>query len=146
MTFFTGEYRHNLDSKNRIIVPAKLRDQLGESFKVTKGYDGCLSIYTDEGFENMTKDIATLPFAMDKARDYMRVIYRNTTEGTIDSQGRLQLPQFLVNDIKLKKEAVIIGVGDHVEIWSEEHWEDYNEKASAAFESNAQQLADLLKK
>ena len=141
---FKGQFRHTLDSKNRLIIPAKLRDGLGESFTVTKGLDGCLSIYTQDRWEAMISKISMIPGTKKEARMYLRVLTGNATDCTLDSQGRIQLPQFLVAQAHIEKNCVIVGVADHVEIWPEETWDSYDEEASASFESVAETLTEYL--
>ena len=123
MTMFIGQYRHNLDAKNRIIVPAKFRDGLGEVFVVTKGLDGCLSIYTDERWSEMIASLERIPATKKEARQYMRSLTSKAVECSLDNQGRIMLPQFLLATANIKKSCVVVGVADHVEIWPEETWD-----------------------
>jgi MraZ protein len=141
---FIGQYRHNLDSKNRLIIPAKFRDSLGESFIVTKGLDGCLTVYTNEDWEVMIKKLTQIPSTKKEARLYLRNIASKATECQLDSQGRIQLPQFLIATADIKKSCVILGVADHVEIWPEETWDSYDEEASESFETVAESLTEFL--
>ncbi len=145
MALFMGEYRHNLDSKNRIIIPAKIRDALGDKFYLTKGYDGCISLYTEEKFEKMVMDLQKSPYTMASARTYMRELMSKSSECEVDSQGRIQLPQVLVKDAALQKACVIIGVVDHVEIWASDRWESYHEQSAAAFEATAESLTEFVR-
>lgn len=145
MALFMGEYRHNLDSKNRIIIPAKIRDALGDKFYLTKGYDGCISLYTEEKFEKMVMDLQKSPYTMASARTYMRELMSKSSECEVDSQGRIQLPQVLVKDAALQKACVIIGVVDHVEIWADDRWESYHEQSAAAFEATAESLTEFVR-
>lgn len=145
MALFMGEYRHNLDSKNRIIVPAKIRDALGDKFYLTKGYDGCISLYTEEKFEKMVMDLQKSPYTMASARTYMRELMSKSSECEVDSQGRIQLPQVLVKDAALQKACVIIGVVDHVEIWASDRWDVYHEQSAAAFETTAESLTEFVR-
>lgn len=145
MALFMGEYRHNLDSKNRIIIPAKIRDALGDKFYLTKGYDGCISLYTEEKFEKMVMDLQKSPYTMASARIYMRELMSKSSECETDSQGRIQLPQVLVKDAALQKACVIIGVVDHVEIWASERWDVYHEQSAAAFEITAESLTEFVR-
>lgn len=141
---FKGQFRHSLDSKNRLIIPAKLRDGLGESFTVTRGLDGCLSIYTQEKWESMIEKISMIPATKKEARMYMRVLTGNAADCSLDSQGRIQLPQFLLGQAHITKGCVIVGVADHVEIWSEEQWDSYEDLASESIDSVAETLTEYL--
>ncbi|MBE6129166.1 MAG: division/cell wall cluster transcriptional repressor MraZ [Erysipelotrichaceae bacterium] len=141
---FIGQYRHNLDAKNRIIVPAKFRDGLGEVFVVTKGLDGCLSIYTDERWSEMIASLERIPATKKEARQYMRSLTSKAVECSLDNQGRIMLPQFLLATANIKKSCVVVGVADHVEIWPEETWDSYDEEASESFETVAESLTEFL--
>ena len=141
---FVGKYQNSIDSKSRLIIPAKLRDGLGESFTVTKGLDGCLSIYTQDRWEAMISKISMIPGTKKEARMYLRVLTGNATDCTLDSQGRIQLPQFLVAQAHIEKNCVIVGVADHIEIWSEEQWDAYEDLASESIDSVAETLPEYL--
>lgn len=144
MVMFMGEYQHNLDSKNRLIVPAKFREGLGDSFVVTKGLDGCLSIYTLDKWSSMIQRLSEIPSTKKEARQYIRSITSKATECSLDSQGRIQLPAYLIKTAEITKECIVIGVADRVEIWSQERWDNYDEDASESFESVAESLTEFL--
>jgi MraZ protein len=141
---FMGQFRHNLDSKNRLIIPVKFREPLGANFVVTKGLDGCLSVYTAEKWESMISRLAQIPATKKEARMYLRTLTGNAMECDLDNQGRIQLPQFLVSLAHFTKSCVIVGVADHVEIWPEEQWDTYDDLASESFESIAESLTEYL--
>lgn len=141
---FMGEYRHSLDAKNRIIIPAKFREELGNTFVVTKGLDGCLTIYTESEWEKIIEQLEKLPTTKKEARQYVRYLTSKASECEIDGQGRIQLPQVLVNSAEMKKKCVVVGTADHVEIWAEERWNAYEEEASESFESIAETLTEYL--
>lgn len=141
---FIGEFRHNLDAKNRIIIPAKFRDELGAVFVVTKGLDGCLSVYTQQQWTTVIEQLQKLPSTKREARLYIRSITSKATECECDTQGRIQLPVYLKSEASLEKECVIVGVAEHVEIWSKERWEGYSQVASDSLEDIAEQLTDFL--
>ena len=141
---FIGQYRHNLDAKNRIIVPARFRDGLGEELVVTKGLDGCLSIFTADKWTEMIGRLERIPATKREARQYLRSLTSKAVECSLDNQGRIQLPQFLIATANIKKSCVIVGVADHVEIWPEETWDTYDEEASESFETVAESLTEFL--
>ncbi len=141
---FMGEYRHSLDAKNRIIIPAKFREELGNTFIVTKGLDGCLTIYTENEWEKIIERLEKLPTTKKEARQYVRYLTSKASECEIDGQGRIQLPQVLVASAEMKKKCVVVGAADHVEIWAEERWNAYEEEASESFESIAETLTEYL--
>ncbi|HHX94604.1 MAG TPA: division/cell wall cluster transcriptional repressor MraZ [Clostridia bacterium] len=140
---FMGEYEHTIDSKNRIIVPAKFREDLGDSFIVTKGLDNCLFVYPMEEWKIIEKKMRSLPFNRADARAFSRFFFSGASEVDVDKQGRVLIPANLRKYARLEKEVVIIGVSSRVEIWSKEVWEDYNENTGAEFENIAEKLDDL---
>lgn len=144
MVMFIGEYRHSLDSKNRLIIPAKFRDGLGDSFIVTKGLDGCLTIYAPDKWDAMIQKLLQIPSTKKEARQYLRSLTSKATECSLDSQGRIQLPAYLLNAASIQKACVVVGVVDRIEIWPEEHYEDYDLQASESFDSVAESLTEFL--
>ena len=141
---FMGEYRHSLDAKNRMIIPAKFRDELGNTFVVTKGLDGCLTVYTSSQWTKIIEKLEKLPTTKKEARQYVRYLTSKASECELDGQGRIQLPQVLVAAADIKKKCVVVGAADHVEIWSEERWNAYEEEAAESFESIAETLTEYL--
>lgn len=141
---FMGEYRHSLDAKNRMIIPAKFRDELGNTFVVTKGLDGCLTVYTSSQWTKIIEQLEKLPTTKKEARQYVRYLTSKASECELDGQGRIQLPQVLVTAADIKKKCVVVGAADHVEIWSEERWNAYEEEAAESFESIAETLTEYL--
>ena len=120
---FIGEYQHSLDSKNRIIVPSKLRDELGTKFVITKGLDGCLFAFSQEEWLNFETKLKSLPLSDKNARNFVRFFLAGATECEIDKQGRFLIPMNLREAASLEKEAVIIGVGTRLEIWNKSIWD-----------------------
>ena len=90
---FLGEYRHNIDAKNRLIIPAKFRDSLSSTFYVTKGLDGCLAVYTEESWAQQVEQLSKLPQTNRKARQYLRIITSKSQESSLDSKVILQINQ-----------------------------------------------------
>ena len=123
-----GTYSHSLDTKGRLIVPAKLREHLGDSFVITKSLDDCLAIYPNDGWEKFIEKIETLPkISSEPARRLRRFYFGNSQTIEVDKQGRILIPGNLRDYAGLTREAMLIGVNDHVEIWDSETWERYNE-------------------
>ncbi|MCC8097292.1 MAG: division/cell wall cluster transcriptional repressor MraZ [Eubacterium sp.] len=121
---FMGEYIHSIDKKNRIIVPAKFRDELGESFVMTRGYDGCLYVFTTEGYEEFrSKNIGTFSINSPNARKLIRFFAPNPCEA--DANGRVIIPESLRNHAKIEKDIISVGLNDHIEIWDKSAWEAY---------------------
>ena len=139
---FIGEYQHALDPKNRIIVPAKLRDGLGNKFVITKGLDGCLYAYPLEEWEILENKLKTLPLTNKDARAFVRFFFSGACEIELDKQGRGLIPQNLKEYAGIEKDIVSIGVLSRVEIWSKEKWNNYNE-SNIDFDSIAEKMNDL---
>lgn len=141
---FIGEYKHNLDVKGRIIIPAKFRENFGSSMIVTRGLDGCLTLYSLEQWQTILAQLKKLPTTKRESRMYMHMITAKAAEVSLDNQGRILLPQSLVEAATLEKECVVIGVVDHVEIWDQNLWQSYYDKASDSFEDIAESLTDFI--
>ena len=121
-----GEFNHFIDAKGRLIVPFKLREQLGLTFVVTRGQDGCLDAYPNDAWEEFEARIDVLPSMNSEARSIQRFFRSGATDVEIDNQGRILLPQTLRDFAKIEKEVVIVGNGHKAEIWSKDKWEEIN--------------------
>ena len=121
---FMGEYHYSIDDKGRLTIPSKLRYDLGEKFIVTRGLDNCLFIYPMDEWNNVISKYKELPNTKD-ARNFMRFFLSGATVCEFDKQGRINIQTPLLNYAKLDKECVIIGVNDHLEVWSKELWEEF---------------------
>jgi MraZ protein len=139
---FIGEYQHSLDSKNRIIVPSKLRDSLGDRFIISKGLDGCLYAYPIDEWQKFEEKLKNLPLTNKDARAFVRFFVAGATEVETDKQGRGLIPANLREYAGIEKEIVTIGALNKVEIWSKEKWESYNE-SDIDFDSIADKMGDL---
>ena len=120
----TGEYRHNMDAKGRVTIPAKFREKLGETFCVCRGLDGCLFVQSMEQWEQMVEKFAGLPIA--QARSVQRYFCSTMEEVTPDKQGRILLPPRLRELAGLEKDVTVIGMMNRAEIWDTARWEAYN--------------------
>ena len=141
---FIGEYRHNLDAKGRVIIPAKFREQLSYNIILTRGLDGCITVYTQDQWQTIYKELQKLPTTKRESRMYIHMLTSKAAEVEIDKQGRVLLPSSLIEEANIDKACVIVGAADHFEIWSEQRWDDYYEKASESFEDIAEKLTDFL--
>ena len=121
---FIGEYNHTIDDKGRIIIPAKLRNELGNNFIVTRGLDGCLFIYSSNEWNNIINKYKNLPDTKEK-RSFLRVFLSGATVCEYDRQGRINIPQSLISYANLKRECIIVGVFDRLEIWAKETWSNF---------------------
>jgi len=142
-TMLMGEFQHSIDAKGRIIVPSKLRDQLGEKFVVTRGLDGCLFGYPLSEWEKLETKLDEMPLSKKDARTFVRFFYSAATECEIDKQGRINIPNTLKNYAELTKSCVIIGVSSRIEIWDENRWMDFSQEAEENFDSIAESMIDF---
>mgnify|MGYP002555401145 FL=1 len=131
----TGQYAHNIDAKGRLFIPARLREELGQTFHVTIGLDHCLSIYSDENWNVLVEKIHEMPY--NKARG-LRVLSANAVDCEPDAQGRILIPTKLREYAGLQKEVVVIGSFDRAEIWNAERWA---REEAMAFESGSLEQA-----
>ena len=138
-----GEYNHSVDAKGRMIVPSKLREQLGVSFVVTRGIDGCLFAYPNSEWELFTEKLNKLPVTNKSARQLKRFFEAGATDCEVDNQGRILLPAGLRNYAEISKEVTIVGVGERAEIWSRQKWEEMNNPDDIDFDEIAQGIEDL---
>ena len=119
---FTGEHYHTLDSKGRIAMPSKLREELGESFIIAPAIRGnCIKVYSMAEWEIFLKPILATPRKTSEAT--LRYLHRTAAQVTPDTQGRVLLTQGLIDKAQLKKDAVVVGCGSYIEIWSKENYE-----------------------
>ena len=116
----TGQYQHSIDAKGRLFIPAKLREELGETFYVTMGMDGCLSVYSDVSWAKFTEKFESLPYTKTKS---MRALFANAAKCEPDSQGRILIPAKLRAYAALEKDVVVIGVSNRAEIWNAQRWQ-----------------------
>ncbi len=122
---FIGEYHHNIDDKNRIAIPVKYRDILGNSFVITRGIEHCIHVYPNDTFSHIVTKLESLPFTKKDARAFMRFFMSGATAVELDKQGRINVPSPLVNYANLSKKCVIVGTGDRLEIWDEDAFREF---------------------
>lgn len=140
---FMGEYHHNLDSKGRLIIPAKFREQVGSEMVFTRGMEGCIFGYPVTEWQKVEAKLAALPLTKRNARKFTRFFYSGAMAGEFDKQGRVNLTTTLKKHAGLTKECVIIGVSDRIEIWSAERWQNFSDDASENYDDIAEDLDDI---
>ncbi|MDD3270844.1 MAG: division/cell wall cluster transcriptional repressor MraZ [Syntrophomonadaceae bacterium] len=140
---FLGEYQHSLDSKGRITVPSRLREQLGEKFVATKGLDNCIFLYPMEEWKTIEEKLKSLPFTRADVRSFARFFFSGASEMEIDRQGRTLMPVNLREYASIDKDLIIIGVGSRIEIWSAANWGKYTLEAESSYEEIAESMVDL---
>lgn len=140
---FLGEYSHSIDTKGRIIVPAKFRDELGEKFIVTKGLDGCLYIYTMEEWAAFEDKLGSLPAGKADIRKLVRFFLSSASETEVDKQGRILIQPKHREYAALEKDVILAGVGRKIEIWSKEKWEETATFSYEDMDDVAERMSDL---
>ncbi|MDO4814447.1 MAG: division/cell wall cluster transcriptional repressor MraZ [Gemella sp.] len=137
---FIGQYNNKMDAKGRISMPAKFRDELGEKFIITRGLDSCLFGYTLLEWQKAESKIKSLPLTKKNARAFQRFFFSGASEVEVDKQGRINIPQALIDHADLGKECVVNGVSNRIEIWSKEKWESQLLDSEETFEEIAEEL------
>ncbi|WP_160720168.1 division/cell wall cluster transcriptional repressor MraZ [Bacillus sp. USDA818B3_A] len=137
---FMGEYHHSIDTKGRLIVPSKFRDELGDMFIITRGLDQCLFGYPLLEWGLIEEKLKGLPLTKKDARAFTRFFFSGATESELDKQGRINIPAPLLQYAKLEKECVILGVSNRIEIWSKQIWEDYFAESEESFAEIAENM------
>lgn len=140
---FLGEFEHNIDSKGRLTIPAKFKDQLAGGLVVTRGLDGCLWIYSREEWQKVAEKIAKLSMTNTEARRFTRFMFSSASESIPDRNGRVIIPQKLLQHASIEREVVVAGVMNKIEIWNPAGWQEEQTKMTEDPESLAAQLADL---
>lgn len=140
---FTGEYKHVIDTKNRLSIPAKFRDKLSGLIYITKGFDHCLFVFTEAEWHLFQKKIKSLPLSSAKSRAFTRIFFAGAVECELDKQGRVILPQNLRDHAKLQKDVYVNGAGDRIEIWDACEWEEYTQSMASDMDSLAEEMAGL---
>lgn len=140
---FMGEYRHTVDTKGRLIIPAKFRDELGPEFVITRGMDGCLFGYPLTEWNNLEEKLRQLPLTKKNARAFVRFFYSAATECEFDKQGRINIPKALRAHAALDKKCVVVGVSNRFEIWSEERWNEFSDDVEENFDEIAEDMMDI---
>jgi len=135
-----GEYQHSVDAKGRLIIPSKFREDLGNTFVITRGLDNCLFGYPMDEWRKLEEKLKELPMTKKDARAFARFFFSGATEVEIDKQGRINIPATLTSYAKLEKECVILGVSSKIEIWAKESWESYFNDAESSFNEIAENL------
>lgn len=141
---FYGEYEHALDKKGRLIVPSTFREvakaHYVEKFFITRGLDKCLFMFAEEEWKTQEMKFKNLSFTKKESRSFNRLFFAGTTEIELDKQGRILLPKYLKDYAGIKKDLVLIGVANRIEIWAKELWRDFYSAQQNSFEEIAEKL------
>jgi MraZ protein len=136
-----GEHEHSLDDKNRLTLPAKLREQLGDSVVVTRGMDGCLYVYARGSWDALAARIGGLDSLSAASRQMQRHFFVNATAAELDKQGRMVIPAILLEREQIGRDVTVTGVGDHLEIWDRGKWASQQQAVEGSAEDVAERLA-----
>jgi MraZ protein len=138
-----GEYKHAIDPKKRIALPAKFRKHLGKNIVITRGLDHCLFVYALAEWQGVAEKLSRLPMGQADTRSFGRFMLAGAIEVQIDSMGRMLIPDFLKDFANLKNHVVVAGVHSRVEIWNEDAWEEYKKKVEGQADALAEKLGDV---
>ena len=141
---FYGEYEHNLDNKGRIIIPAKFRNVLAENyvekFYITRGLDSCIFMFPEGEWKNLEAKFKNLPFTKSESRQFNRLFFSGACEIVCDKQGRMLIPKYLKDYAQIKRDVIVIGVSNRIEIWDKDKWRDFYNLQKGSFEEIAEKL------
>ena len=138
-----GEYRHTIDAKKRLSLPAKFRQELGRKVIVTRGFENCLVIYSEKEWKKVTNKLESLPTSQVGVRSFSRIILAGAMEVGLDKLGRILIPDYLKRYAGLKKNVIICGLSNKLEVWDVQKWEIYRKRAEKDIERVAENLPEL---
>jgi len=140
---FTGEYTHTLDDKRRISVPSAFRDELDGEAVLTRGLDNCIFMFPQSSWEDIARKLSDLSFGDADSRGLNRFLLSGAREASLDSSGRILVPDFLADFADLDDTAVFAGVNTRIELWDKDRWDDYTEDVESQADLLAQTLGDV---
>ncbi len=144
---FYGEYNHTVDRKGRLILPARFREickeQGIEKFFITRGLDKCIFMFNEEEWRVQEQKFKTMPFTKQQSRHFNRLFFAGAVEAAPDRQGRFIVPQYLKDYANIKRDVIIIGISNRIEIWNTTMWKEFYNNSSASFEQIAENLVNL---
>jgi len=143
---FYGEYLHSIDRKGRLILPSKFREAAKahfiEKFFVTRGLDKCLFMFSEEEWRTQENKFKTIPFTKQQSRTFNRLYFSGAVEVAADRQGRILVPQYLKDFAQIKKDVMIVGVSNRIEIWAKDKWQEFYGNSRQSFEEIAEKLME----
>ncbi|HEY4520308.1 MAG TPA: division/cell wall cluster transcriptional repressor MraZ [Candidatus Paceibacterota bacterium] len=138
-----GEFKHNLDAKKRLAIPAKFRKELGEGAVITRGLDNCLFVFPLKHWNQLAEKLASTPIGQKDSRSFARLILSGAMEVEFDGLGRIVIPEYLKSYAELKRVAVVAGVYTRLEIWDEDRWTAYKQNLEKNSDAIAEKLGEL---
>ena len=139
---FFGNYSHSLDEKGRLVIPKKMREELGNKIFIMKGFDGALAIYQESAYGKVMEELEKYSFNKKENRDYLRLKLASIVDLDVDKMGRVQLPVAILGKYHINKDVVVLGAGDHIEVWDKARYEEY----ISSIEDNYEDIAERLDK
>ena len=139
---FFGSYSHSLDDKNRLMIPSKMRESLSNKLFMLKGFDGAISVYEQQAFQDLIAKLEKMAFTKKDTRSFLRTQLANTYELDVDKRGRISIPTPIINKFNIGKEVIVLGAGDHIEIWDKKTFEEYQAENESQFEDIAERLTE----
>jgi MraZ protein len=140
---FIGEFQHNLDAKGRMAMPAKFRQKLTGGAIITRGLDHCLFVFANKDWEILAQKLIALPLAQANSRAFARLMLAGAVDVEADKQGRILIPDYLREFADLKKQIVVAGLYNRIEIWDSENWKQYKSKTESQSDEIAEKLGEL---
>ena len=138
-----GEYRYTLDTKKRLAIPAKFRRELGEKVVITRGLDNCLVLYPTKEWKTLSEKLSKLPSSRLDARGFTRIMLGGAVDVNLDKSGRILIPDYLKKYALLKKNVILLGLSNRIEIWDETRWQKYRERTEKEIGGIAEGLEQL---
>lgn len=144
---FYGEYSHSIDRKGRLILPSRFREvakaNFIEKFFITRGLDKCLFMFSEEEWRSQEQKFKIIPFTKQQARTFNRLYFSGAQEVIADKQGRILVPQYLKDFAQIRRDVIIVGVSNRIEIWSKDLWYKFYGDSRQSFEEIAEKLMDI---
>ena len=140
---FIGEYKHNVDEKGRLAIPVKFRSELAKGAVVTRGLDTSLFLYPKEEWDKLAHKLASLPLGQSNSRAFARLMLAGAMDVEMDKQGRVVIPEYLRQYASMKKQVVLAGLYNRLEIWDQTKWEDYKKLSEKDMENISEKLGEL---
>lgn len=140
---FIGEYLHTIDAKRRLAIPSKFRKELGKNAVITRGLDNCLFVFSESEWNALAQKLGGLPLGQSDARGFIRLMLAGAMDVSLDNLGRILVPDYLREYAYLKKQAVITGVFNRLEIWDEAIWREYKGRSEKEIGNMAERLGEL---
>ena len=137
---FFGNYSHSLDEKGRLVIPKKMREELGNKIFIMKGFDGALAIYQESAYSRVMEELEKYSFNKKENRDYLRLKLASIVDLDVDKMGRVQLPVAILGKYHINKDVIVLGAGDHIEVWDKDRYEEYMSSIEDEYEDIAERL------